>query len=59
MRPLFRTVADRAVAVDIVELAAQRLAVKGGVEGGATGDGRWVEGGGGDGAVGVYERLGR
>lgn len=47
LRPLLAAVAHGAVAVEVVELAAEGLAVEGGVEGGAAGDGGGVEVGGG------------
>jgi len=50
---LLATTAHAAIAVEVVELAAQRLAVEGGVEGGAAGDGGRVEvGRGQEGGVG-------
>ena len=45
--PLFAAVAEGAVAVDVVELAAEGLAVEGGVKGGLAGDCGREEGGGG------------
>lgn len=45
--PVLRARVGAAVAVDVVELAAEGLAVEGGVEGGAAGEGGWVEGVGG------------